>query len=45
MIKFGSRVELLVPAPLAGRVTVTLGQKVRAGLTVLVTMDREGGDE
>ena len=44
MIKFGSRVELLVPAPLAGRVAVKIGQKVRAGLTVLVTVDEESGD-
>ena len=41
MIKFGSRVELLVPTPLAGRVCVQLGQKVRAGLTVLVAVAPE----
>ena len=45
MIKFGSRVELFVPTPLAGRVCVELGQKVRAGLTVLVTVDGAGDDE
>jgi len=44
MIKFGSRVELLVPAPLAGRVCVELGQKVRAGLTVLLAVDPESED-
>ena len=45
MIKFGSRVELLVPTPLAGRVCVELGQKVHAGLTVLVTVDGEADDD
>ena len=45
MIKFGSRVELLVPTPLAGHLCVELGQKVRAGLTVLLAVegDREDG--
>lgn len=45
MIKFGSRVELFVPAALGGRVAVELGQKVLAGLTVLVAVDPEGGDD
>ena len=45
MIKFGSRVELLVPTALAGRVCVELGQKVRAGLTVLVTVEGDRGDD
>lgn len=36
MIKFGSRMELLVPAQLAGEVRVQVGQHVRAGLTVLI---------
>ena len=36
MIKFGSRMELFVPRALAASVPVTIGQKVCAGLTVLV---------
>ena len=36
MIKFGSRLELLVPAELLGEVRVKVGQRVRAGQTVLV---------
>jgi len=36
MIKFGSRMELLLPRELAGQVCVSLGQAVRAGETVLV---------
>ncbi|MCY2924022.1 MAG: phosphatidylserine decarboxylase, partial [Planctomycetota bacterium] len=36
MIKFGSRMELFVPRNLAASVPVTIGQKVCAGLTVLV---------
>jgi len=36
MIKFGSRVELIVPAEWSDRVVVTLGQKVRAGRTALI---------
>lgn len=36
MIKFGSRMELFVPRELVGDVPVTIGQKVHAGLTVLV---------
>jgi len=35
MVKFGSRLEVLMPDELAGEVTVTVGQKVRAGQTVL----------
>ena len=35
MIKFGSRVELLVPADEGFQVTVKLGQRVRAGRSVL----------
>jgi phosphatidylserine decarboxylase len=35
MIKFGSRCELLLPAELAGRVLVKVGQQVSAGSTVL----------
>jgi len=44
MIKFGSRLELLVPRELVGRVKVRVGQKVRAGETVLVAAgtDRDG---
>lgn len=36
MIKFGSRVEVLLPAELIGRIGVQVGQTVRAGRTVLV---------
>ncbi|MCY2928396.1 MAG: phosphatidylserine decarboxylase, partial [Planctomycetota bacterium] len=36
MIKFGSRMELFVPREIAAQVPVTIGQKVYAGLTVLV---------
>lgn len=36
MIKFGSRMELLLPRELAGEVRVTIGQAVQAGRTVLV---------
>jgi phosphatidylserine decarboxylase len=35
MIKFGSRVELLVGRELAGEVLVRVGQRVLAGLTPL----------
>jgi len=37
MIKFGSRVELLAPVDIVGQVCVQVGQKVRAGQTVLMT--------
>lgn len=43
MIKFGSRVELLVPRELAGNVTVRVGQAVRAGTTVVIELG--AGDE
>jgi len=36
MVKFGSRVELTVPAELVGRVVVRRGQTVRAGRTPLI---------
>jgi len=36
MIKFGSRVELILPRSRAGSVLVRIGQKVTAGLTPLV---------
>lgn len=36
MIKFGSRMELMVPRELATHVKVEVGQHVKAGLTVLV---------
>ena len=36
MVKFGSRVELMVPAGAVGEVAVTVGQTVRAGRTVLI---------
>jgi len=41
MIKFGSRLELMVPAELIGRVRVRVGQSVRAGLTVMVAQPGE----
>jgi len=43
MIKFGSRLELLVPQELIGRVCVLLGQRVRAGCSVLVTAEEAEG--
>ena len=39
MIKFGSRLEVLAPRELAGEVRVRVGQKVRAGQTVLVAAE------
>lgn len=36
MIKFGSRTELIVPLTPPGKVQVKLGQKVKAGLDVLI---------
>jgi len=36
MIKFGSRLELLIPNELLGEIRVQVGQRVRGGLTVLV---------
>ena len=36
MIKFGSRVELILPAGWSDRVAVSLGEAVRAGRTVLI---------
>jgi phosphatidylserine decarboxylase len=36
MIKFGSRLEVLAPSELASEVCVRVGQKVRAGSTVLM---------
>jgi phosphatidylserine decarboxylase len=44
MIKFGSRCELLLPAELAGRVHVKVGQKVSAGRTVLAAEEKESQD-
>lgn len=38
MIKFGSRVELLVPAEHVGKVCVEIGQAVNAGKTVLLEL-------
>lgn len=37
MIKFGSRVEVLVPNQLVAEIKVSIGQKVYAGATVLAT--------
>ncbi len=44
MIKFGSRVELIVPTELAGEIRVSQGQKVRAGETVLVAAAQRTND-
>lgn len=40
MVKFGSRVELILPAGLVGEVAVRLGQTVRAGHSALVRPPR-----
>ena len=44
MIKFGSRLELFVPDALAPQVRVCPGQRVRAGLSVLVAISLETPD-
>lgn len=44
MIKFGSRLELLVPDELVGEVRVSVGDRVRAGQSVLVAAPQESGD-
>ena len=44
MIKFGSRLELFVPAELVGEVRVSIGEFVRAGETVLIA-GPEGQDD
>ena len=36
MVKFGSRVELIIPEELIGKVAVKMGDKVKAGKTVLI---------
>jgi len=43
MIKFGSRLELLVPAALAGEVRVAVGDRAVAGETVLFAASEEPG--
>jgi len=43
MIKFGSRLELLVPRELAAEVRVAIGSKTVAGQTVLVAARKESG--
>ena len=45
MIKFGSRLEVLLPRELVGEVRVAVGDKAVAGRTVLVTAPREPGNE
>ncbi len=40
MVKFGSRVELILPRELAGAVAVRLGQHVQAGRSVLVRLSQ-----
>ena len=42
MIKFGSRLELMVPAELAPQVCVQIGQRVLAGETILVRVEENG---
>ncbi len=42
MIKFGSQVDLILPAELSARIRCAVGQQVYAGLTVLA--DRSGAD-
>ena len=44
MIKFGSRVELMVPRGQAGRVLVEVGRRVRAGQTVLIAAGDNSND-
>ena len=44
MVKFGSRLELLAPAELTGRVCVEIGEKVRAGETVLIEPPKDEAD-
>lgn len=45
MIKFGSRLELLVPRELVGEVRVSVGAKAVAGRTILVAAPKEPGNE
>jgi len=45
MIKFGSRLELLVPRELVGELCVSQGRRVRAGESVLITAARNRGNE
>ena len=40
MIKFGSRLELLLPNELAGDVCVKIGQNVRAGESILAAIKK-----
>ena len=42
MVKFGSRVELILPKELCGEVRVAPGRRVRAGVTVLVAAPENG---
>ena len=44
MIKFGSRVELLVPAELVGEVRVGVGDRALGGQTVLIAAPKESDD-
>jgi len=41
MIKFGSRLELMLPRELVGDVRVRLGDRVRAGRSVLITCKKD----
>jgi hypothetical protein len=41
MIKFGSRTELYIPKRLAPTVLTKVGAKVRGGIDILATVDRD----
>ena len=45
MIKFGSRLELLVGGELVGEIRVRLGDSVRAGETVLIAAEKASQDD
>jgi len=45
MIKFGSRTELFIPRDLPFDIAVTIGQKVKAGTTVIGTMGALSGEQ
>jgi hypothetical protein len=44
MIKFGSRLELWVPAELVGEIRVSVGDPAVAGQTVLVAAPKESAN-
>lgn len=45
LIKFGSRTELIIPHDSATQVTVRVGDKVRAGLTIVARQTAAGGQD